>query len=197
MFRLGLTGGIGSGKSTVARMLGQRGATLIDADDIARRCTLANGEAIPAIAREFGDGFIQADGAMDRIRMREHVFANPQAKQVLERIVHPLVQQEIRRQAAMAASALTVFDIPLLIESAHWRQGLDRVLVIDCPEQTQIDRVMARNGWSRQQVEDVIALQSTRSRRLAAADWVLCNDGSMDLETLRNLVHGLCRKMGL
>ncbi|MFP8779296.1 dephospho-CoA kinase [Hydrogenophaga sp. RWCD_12] len=196
MLRLGLTGGIGSGKSTVAQMLVRQGATLIDADDIAKRCTLPGGVAMPAIVRRFGEQFVQPDGAMDRARMREHVFAYPQAKQILEHIIHPLVQQEIRRQAEASSAALTVFDIPLLVESAHWRHMLDRIVVVDCAVETQIKRVMDRNGWDRQQVEAVIAQQSSRARRLAAADSVLCND-QIDLETLRNQVLGLGRQIGL
>lgn len=196
MIRLGLTGGIGSGKSTVARMLLQQGAVLIDADDIARRCTLPGGLAMPRIAEQFGAEFVQADGAMDRTKMREFVFAHPQARRILESIIHPLVQQEIRRQAANSATALTVFDIPLLVESPHWRHMLDRVVIVDCSEKTQIERVMARNGWPRQQVEAVMAQQCARTQRLMAADGVLCNDG-IDLETLRNLVTGLGRQLGL
>lgn len=196
MFRLGLTGGIGSGKSTVAQMLVQQGATIIDADGIARSCTLPGGAAMPAIEKVFGAAFVQADGAMDRTKMREHVFAHPQSKQLLEQIIHPLVQQEIRRQATASAAALTVFDIPLLVESAHWRHMLDHILVVDCRVPTQVSRVMDRNGWSREQVEAVIAQQSSREQRLAAADSVLCNDG-IDLDTLRNLVLGLGRQLGL
>lgn len=196
MFRLGLTGGIGSGKSTVAQMLVHHGASLIDADGIARRCTLPGGAALPGIAEVFGKAFIQADGAMDRAKMREHVFTHPDARRLLEHIIHPLVQQEIRRQAAASAAPLTVFDIPLLVESAHWRHMLDRIIVVDCAVETQIKRVMDRNGWAREQVEAVIAQQSSRARRLEAADAVLCNDG-IDLETLRNLVLGLGRQMGL
>jgi dephospho-CoA kinase len=196
MFRLGLTGGIGSGKSTVAQVLVHQGATVLDADGIARSCTLPGGAAMPAIAEVFGAAFVQADGAMDRPKMREHVFAHPPAKQILEQIIHPLVQQEIRRQAAASATALTVFDIPLLVESAHWRHMLDHILVVDCRVQTQVSRVMSRSGWSREQVEAVIAQQSAREQRLASADSVLCNDG-IDLETLRNLVLGLGLQLGL
>lgn len=196
MLRLGLTGGIGSGKSTVARMLVEHGATLIDADHIAKRCTLPGGVAMPAIAERFGPEFVQADGAMDRTKMREHVFAHPQARQLLEDIIHPLVQHEIRRQAAAATGPLTVFDVPLLVESPHWRHLLDRVVIVDCSVETQIGRVIARNGWPAQQVEAVIAQQCTRAQRLAAADGVLCNEG-IDLGTLRNLVGGLCRQLGL
>lgn len=196
MFRLGLTGGIGSGKSTVARMLVHHGAGLIDADAISRRCTLPGGAALTGIAEVFGKAFIQADGALDRAKMREHVFAHPDARQRLEHIIHPLVQEEIQRQAAASAAPLTVFDIPLLVESAHWRHMLDLVVVVDCAVETQIKRVMERNGWAREQVEAVIAQQSSRARRLAAADAVLCNDG-IDLETLRNLALGLGQRMGL
>lgn len=196
MIRLGLTGGIGSGKSTVARMLVDQGATLIDADHIAKRCTLPGGAAMPAIAESFGPEFVQTDGAMDRARMREHVFAHPGARQLLEDIVHPLVQQEIRRQADAATGPLTVFDVPLLVESPYWRHLLDRVVIVDCSVGTQISRVIARNGWPAQQVEAVIAQQCTRAQRMAAADGVLCNEG-IDLETLRYLVGGLCRQLGL
>lgn len=196
MLRLGLTGGIGSGKSTVARQLADLGAALIDADDIARKCTLAGGMAMPEIADQFGTQFVLPDGAMDRARMREHVFSTPSAKQKLEGIIHPVVQQEVRRLAQAAAVPCLVFDIPLLVESAHWKHQLDRVLVIDCSVDTQIERVMLRNGWPRGQIEAIVRHQSTRANRLAAADWVLCNDG-IDVATLQAMVQRLARQMGL
>lgn len=194
--RLGLTGGIGSGKSTVARMLHEKGATVIDADAIARACTLAGGAAMPAIAACFGSGFIAADGSLDRDRMRAHAFADPQARSRLEAIVHPLVGQEVARQAAASQSACTVFDLPLLVDSPRWRAQLDWVLVVDCEPETQIRRVMARNGWERTVVEAVLKQQSTRAQRLAAADAVLFNDG-LDLPSLRHGVHRLARRFGL
>lgn len=196
MRRLGLTGGIGSGKSTVARLLAEGGAHVVDADDIARRCTLAGGAAIPTIAQRFGDTFIASDGAMDRARMREHVFAHPLAKRELEAIIHPIVHEEIRRQASATTATCTVFDIPLLVESPHWRGQLDRVLVVDCSAETQITRVIARNGWARAQVESVLRQQCSREQRVAAADFVLHNDG-INLADLRALVQQLSHRLGL
>lgn len=195
-FRLGLTGGIGSGKSTVARLFQDRGAAVIDADAIARACTLAGGAAMPAIRATFGADFVTPDGSLDRDRMRAHVFGHPQAKAQLEAIVHPLVGQEIARQAAAADAVCTVFDVPLLVESPRWRPQLDRVLVVDCERETQIRRVMARNGWERATVEAVLDNQSPRLRRLAAADTVLFNDGH-EIEQLRCMVDRLAQRFGL
>ena len=196
MQRIGLTGGIGSGKSTVARLFQDRGAAVIDADAIARACTLAGGAAMPAIRATFGADFVAPDGSLDRDRMRAHVFGHPQAKAQLEAIVHPLVGQEIARQAAAADAVCTVFDVPLLVESPRWRPQLDRVLVVDCERETQIRRVMARNGWERTTVEAVLDNQSPRLRRLAAADTVLFNDGH-EIEQLRCMVARLAQRFGL
>ena len=189
--RIGLTGGIGSGKSTVARLLQARGAAVIDADAIARNVTAAHGAAMPAITRTFGAEFITPDGALDRERMRAHVFSQPQAKQALEAIIHPLVAQETQRQtqAAIANGHHTVvYDVPLLVEAGpRWRPQVDRVLVIDCLEETQIQRVMARNGLSREAVQVIISAQASRNQKLAAADWVIDNNG-ITLEALRECV---------
>lgn len=194
--RLGLTGGIGSGKSTVAALLKSHGAAVIDADAIARACTQAGGAAMPAIAAAFGSDFVTADGHLDRDRMRAHAFSHPQARLQLESIVHPLVAQEIAHQAAIARATCTVFDVPLLVESPRWRPQLDRVLVVDCGRETQIQRVMARNAWSRSAVEAIIDNQSPRIQRLAAADAVLFNDGHQ-MEQLRVEVERLARRFGL
>ncbi len=149
---------------------------------------------MPAIAHTFGPDFVTADGALDRERMRAHVFSQPQAKQALEAIIHPLVAQETQRQAqeALAKGHNTlVFDIPLLVESgARWRTQVDRVLVVDCSEATQIQRVMARNGLSRETTQSIIAAQASRAQKLAAADWVIDNDG-ISLEALRANVQSL------
>lgn len=196
MFRLGLTGGIGSGKSTVAQCLVEHGAALIDADDIARRCTLAGGLAMPVIASAFGPKFVLPDGAMDRARMREHVFSTPDAKEKLESIIHPLVQDEVQRLADAITAPCLVFDVPLLVESARWRHLLDRILVVDCAVETQVARVTARNGWPRSQIEAIVNQQSPREHRLAAADWVLANEG-IDMATLRALVRRLVPRLGL
>ncbi|MCB4364067.1 dephospho-CoA kinase [Hydrogenophaga taeniospiralis] len=196
ILRLGLTGGIGSGKSTVAHLLKDRGASVIDADAISRACTLENGSAIPAIAQTFGQDFITPDGALDRPRMRDHVFTHPEARQALEAIVHPLVRAEIRRLAAASSSPCLVFDVPLLVESAEWRQQLDRVLVVDCSEETQIRRVTERNGWDRDTIEAVLRSQCPRAQRLLAADMVIFNDG-YQIEPLRRLVGLLADEFGL
>ena len=179
MLRLGLTGGIGSGKSTVAKMLVEHGATLIDADDISRATTASGGSAITSIAAQFGLGAINADGSMNRDAMRQRVFAVPNARQQLEAIIHPLVSSESARQteaARKAGCALLVLDIPLLVESSRLRNQLDRVLVVDCEVATQISRVMQRSGWTQAMVENVIASQATRTQRLAAADLVIYNN---------------------
>jgi dephospho-CoA kinase len=197
--RIGLTGGIGSGKSTVAGMLVGLGATLVDADAIARQLTAAGGAAVKQIASEFGADVIGADGAMDRDKMRQLAFSDPAAKLRLEAIIHPLVNQQTLQQAAQAEQAGTaciVFDIPLLVESGRWRQQLDRVLVVDCRESTQLDRVAARNGWVPQAVQKIMDGQSSRAQRLAAADICIYNDG-LRLETLALLVHQLAVRFGL
>ena len=197
--RLGLTGGIGSGKSTVAMLLAQQGASLIDADAISRSATAAQGLAIASIASTFGAEFITENGALDRDRMRSLVFSDPLAKSRLESIVHPFVGQEIARQAQVAQSAgspCIVFDIPLLVESRHWRTSLDRILVVDCSRDTQIARVMARNGLAREDVEKIVATQSPRARRLQAADIVLFNDG-ISLTQLGALVRQIAAQFGL
>lgn len=192
--RIGLTGGIGSGKSTVSQMLQARGAAVMDADAIARSLTAPQGAAMAAIAQTFGAAFVSADGALNREHMRTHVFSKPKAKQALEAIIHPLVAQETQRQAQAAIDNghhTLVFDVPLLVESgARWRAQIDRILVVDCLQETQIQRVMTRNGLSRDAVETIIAAQASRTHKLAAADWVIYNDG-ITLEVLRELVTKL------
>ena len=197
--RIGLTGGIGSGKSTVLEMLREMGASPIDADAISRATTAAGGAAIPAIAATFGPGFITADGALDRDRIRERIYAHPEARRELEQIIHPLVGAEIARQvdAAQAAGArCIVFDIPLLVESGRWRSQLDRVLVVDCEPETQVARVVARSKLEPDAVRAIIAAQAPRSLRLAAADIVICNEG-LTLARLRNVVEQVGRSFGL
>ncbi|WP_022980496.1 dephospho-CoA kinase [Ideonella sp. B508-1] len=176
--RIGLTGGIGSGKSTVARMLSAHGARVIDTDAIARALTQPGGAALQDIADRFGAEMIGTDGALDRARMRDLVFAQPQAKRQLEAILHPLIGEETQRQAQAAGPAQpVVFDVPLLVENgARWRRQVDRVLVVDCSEATQEARVLARSGWPQAQVAQVIRQQASRSARRAAADAVILND---------------------
>jgi dephospho-CoA kinase len=177
--RIGLTGGIGSGKSTVAALLVARGATLLDTDRLARELTLAGGAAIDAIRTAFGDSFIGADGGLDRPRMRAAAFADSGQKRRLEAILHPLIGSEVERLAAQGAptSRALVFDVPLLVESGRWRTRVDRVWLVDCAEDVQVERVVARSGWSEEAARSVIAQQATRQARRAAADAVIHNDG--------------------
>lgn len=188
--RIGLTGGIGSGKSTVAEALAAQGATLVDTDAIARSLTQAGGAAIPAITADFGAEFIDDRGALDRARMRAHAFADPSARQRLEAILHPLIREETARQAARAAGSVVVFDVPLLVESGRWREQVDRVLLVDCAEATQVARVTARSGWAEDAVRAVIAQQASRVERRACADAIVHNDG-LSLEELRAEVNAL------
>ena len=176
--RIGLTGGIGSGKSTVGKLLAQLGAALIDTDLIARQLTLPGGAAMGALAAEFGSLVIAPDGALDRVHMRELVFADAGAKKRLEAILHPLIAVETERQAAAAQGApALVFDVPLLVESGRWRAKVNKVLVVDCSEATQIARVVQRSGWTPDAARAVIASQTSRTRRRASADAVIFNDG--------------------
>ena len=186
---IGLTGGIGSGKSTVATSLAALGASVIDTDAIARNLTQPGGAAIAPIAAVFGHDFIDASGALDRARMRERVFAEPAARQRLEGILHPLIREETARQAAFAGP-IAVFDVPLLVESGRWREQVDRVLVIDCEEDTQVARVTARSGWTEQAVRQVIAQQARRSERRACADAIVYNE-SLSREELAAQVRAL------
>lgn len=199
MQRIGLTGGIGSGKSTVLQTLQSLGAATADADAIARSVTAPGGAAIPGIRERFGAEFIAADGSMDRARMRAHAFAEPAARRELEAIIHPLVSAAIREREAQARTegrACLVFDIPLLVESGRWRAQLDRVLVVDCRPETQVERVMARSGLAREEVEAIIAAQAPRGLRLAAADVVVFNEG-LSLAQLARTVTQAARGFGL
>jgi dephospho-CoA kinase len=174
--RIGLTGGIGSGKSTVAALLVDQGATLVDTDAIARALTHVGGAAIPLLAEAFGAGMIAEDGALDRERMRALVFADPGAKARLEAILHPLIGAEAKRQAA-AGTGVVVFDVPLLTESRTWRERVDRILVVDCPEATQLQRVQQRPGWTEDAAQRVVRQQAPRAARRAIADAVIYNHG--------------------
>ncbi|MCW2311965.1 dephospho-CoA kinase [Rhodoferax antarcticus] len=199
VLRLGLTGGIGSGKSTVAALLAHLGAAVMDADAIARSVTAPGGPAIPLIRHTFGDEMITVEGALNRDRMRSLAFADASARKRLEAIIHPLVEQETWHQADAGAAAghrCLVFDVPLLVESAHWRAKVDAVLVVDCTVPTQIQRVMARSQLDASAVQTIIAAQSPRLRRLQAADAVVFND-SMSLQVLRAEVDKLAARFGL
>jgi dephospho-CoA kinase len=197
--KLGLTGGIGSGKSTVATMLSRLGATVLDADAMSRQASAAGGAAIPAIAQIFGTEFISADGSLNRDAMRSLIFSNPDTKAKLEAIIHPIVGQKmslLEQQAIASGQPWLVFDIPLLVESPHWRPRLDLVMVVDCEMETQIQRVMQRSGWSREQVQQVVTAQAGRALRLSAADVVIYNEG-IDIHTLEQQVEQWAHRFGL
>lgn len=197
--RIGVSGGIGSGKSTICQILGRQGASVIDADAISRASTAAGGSAIAAIRATFGADFIDATGAMDRAQMRQLVFSDPAARARLEAIVHPMIALGVERQAAEAVAQgvrCIVFDIPLLVESRHWRKSLDRVLIVDCQVQTQIERVAQRSGLSAPEVQAIIDAQSTRAQRLQAADFVIFNEGKGLFEIEREL-ENLSSQFGL
>ena len=200
VWRIGLTGGIGSGKSTVASIMASAGAAVMDADAISRALTLPGGRAIPAILAEFGEQLIAPDGAMNRDAMRALVFSNPESKRQLEAIIHPLVGQVLQEEsiAAIAAGhACLVYDVPLLVESGErWRRQVDWVCVVDCGVETQIQRVMSRSQLGRAEIERIISQQASRQQRLDCADAVIFNEG-IDLAHLKQLVHEMMARFGL
>ncbi|SDD79719.1 dephospho-CoA kinase [Cupriavidus sp. YR651] len=184
MLEIGLTGGIGSGKTRVADLFAARGAALIDTDLIAHEITAPGGAAIAPLVAAFGPGCLRPDGAMDRDAMRALVFSDPTAKATLEGITHPLIRSVTEARAAAIRAAgqhpYLIYVVPLLVESGTWRGRVGRVLVVDCHEETQISRVMARNGFTREQVLSIMCRQATRAERLAQADDVVDNDGPPD-----------------
>ena len=198
--RIGLTGGIGSGKSTFGALLQKRGAALVDSDQIARQVTGPGGAAIAAIAQRFGPEFVDDAGALDRGRMRELAYSAPDARTALEAIVHPLVSLHSSQQAQAAEDAGTrviVFDVPLLVESGRWVQRLDAVIVIDCPPALQIQRVMSRSGLNRSTVEAILAAQSPRNIRRASADIVVHNGDNCTLADLHKMAEQVATRLGL
>lgn len=191
-FSVGLTGGIGCGKTTVANMFSARGVSIIDTDQISHALTTVGGTAIPAISEQFGAEFLDATGAMDRAKMRAHVFENPAARVRLESILHPRIFAEAERMAEQAQGVYIIFVVPLLLESGNWKQRVSRILVIDCPESRQIERIMGRNrnGMTAQQARAIMATQVSRETRLAAADDVIFNDRNlMELEEKVDKLH--------
>ena len=192
--RIGLTGGIGSGKSTLGQMLQERGYPLINADEISHALTAPHGAAIEPLRASFGSEFIAADGALDRARMRQLVFNEAAAKQRLQAVLHPLILAGIQNAEAAIkdkGNSLVVIDIPLLVESAHWRAVLQQVIVVDCAEETQVARVMQRNKLSAAEVRQIMANQASRERRLAAADMVVFNN-SDQLADLQQQAQTMC-----
>ncbi len=178
---LGLTGGIGSGKSAAARAFADLGVPVIDTDAIAHALTAADGAALPAIHHQFGAAVFQPDGNLNRAALRQQVFDHPEQKQALERILHPMIFQAVQTaQRQTAASTYGVVEIPLLAEAPLFQRLVDRVLLIDCPESCQIARVAARSGLNEAAIRAIIAQQASRQQRLALADDVIVNDGSPD-----------------
>lgn len=199
---IGLTGGIGSGKSTIANLFVERGAALVDTDQIAHELTTPGGAAIEPIRAAFGDAAIAADGRMDRAYVRSLAFSQPAARLQLEAILHPLIREGTRRgieSAIEAGAPYVLVAVPLLVESRDWRGRYQRVLVIDCPPEIQIERVMRRSGLERAQVEAIMSAQASRDQRLAAADDVIDNSGepgalTSQVARLDSLYRGLSTK---
>jgi dephospho-CoA kinase len=188
-FCVGLTGGIGCGKSSAAQLFQALGAGVVDVDDISHALTKPAGAGIPEIIRQFGPDFVKADGSLDRARMRELVFKDPQAKNRLEAILHPLIGTQAREQVAHARQPYVVLVVPLLLERGTYQDLVQRIAVVDCSEQTQIERTMRRSNLHESAVRAIMAAQISRADRLAKADDVLNNDGSE--ETLRQQVEAL------
>jgi dephospho-CoA kinase len=189
---VGVTGGIGSGKTTIANLFGELGASIIDTDDIARELTAPGGAALPAIVEQFGSHVLAPDGGLDRAVMRRRVFADTGARRALESILHPLIGHRADIECTRAAAPYVLLLVPLLVETGSFLAKVSRVLVIDCPVQTQIERVMRRNGLAEAEVRAIIASQASREERLAVADEVLHNEG--DLPTIRQAVLALHEK---
>jgi dephospho-CoA kinase len=188
-FVVGLTGGIGSGKSAAADEFARLGATVVDTDAIARELTEAGGAALPHIKMLFGEAFIRASGAMDRDAMRSRVFSDPAAKLALEGLLHPMIRAEAERRIAAAPGPYVVYVVPLLVETGGQRDRVARVVVVDAPEELQIERVRSRSGLSDKEIRSIIAQQASRAARLAMADDVIENAGSLD--ALRKQVAAL------
>lgn len=177
---VGLTGGIGSGKSAAAEEFGRLGATVVDTDAIAHELTQAGGAAMPQVRALFGDSYIDARGAMDRAKMRALAFQDPAARKRLEQLLHPMIRVESERRIAAATGSYVILVVPLLVESGNYRQRAARVVVVDCPEDVQIERVRQRSRLTEEEIRSIIRSQASREDRLAAADDVIDNSASLD-----------------
>ncbi|MGQ0655448.1 MAG: dephospho-CoA kinase [Betaproteobacteria bacterium] len=196
MLIVGLTGGIGSGKSAAAEAFQALGAEVVDTDAIAHELTQAGGAAMPHILSLFGDAFVAQSGALDRARMRERVFSDPAAKQALEGLLHPMIRDESARRIRSSKGPYVVHVVPLLVESKDYGSRVQRVLVVDAPEEQQVERVMRRGRLPETEVRAIMRAQASRAERLAAADDVIDNSGTVD--ALRKQVaalHGKYLKM--
>ena len=192
MLRIGLTGGIASGKSAAAAVFAELGVPVIDSDVIAREIVAPGSAGLAAIRARFGEGVLQADGQLDRRALRAQVFADPAARLDLEALTHPLIRERMAAQSAAAAGPYQIHAIPLLVEGGAKRPGIDRVLVIDCPEEIQVARVMARDRVDEASARAVLAAQASRAQRLTAADDIIVNDRGLD--ALRDAVTALHRR---
>jgi dephospho-CoA kinase len=196
MLVVGLTGGIGSGKSAAAEAFAALGASVVDTDAIAHELTQAGGAAMPHIASLFGEAFVAQSGALDRVKMRERVFSDPAAKLALEKLLHPMIREESSRRIAAAKGPYVLHVIPLLVESKDYKVRVQRVLVVDCPEEQQIERVRTRSRLSEDEVRAIMRTQASRAARLAAADDVIDNSGAIDaLRKQVSALHGKYLKM--
>jgi len=177
---VGLTGGIGSGKSAAAEEFDRLGATVVDTDAIAHELTQAGGAAVPQVRRLFGEDYVDAQGAMDRAKMRALAFRDPGARKKLEQLLHPLIRAASDRRIAAASGAYVIHVVPLLVESRDYRQRVSRVLVVDCPGDLQVERVRQRSGLADEEIRRILRSQASREARLAAADDIIDNSGSLD-----------------
>ena len=192
MYCIGLTGGIGSGKTSAAEEFAQLGAGVVDTDAIAHKLTRPGGAAMPALREEFGAAYVAADGSLDRARMRALVFGDRDARRRLEAVLHPLIRRETMARAAAAQAPYVLLVVPLLLETGAYRDRVQRVLVVDCSEATQIARTTARSGLSENEVRAIMAAQLSRAERVARADDVIVNEG--DRDALREQIRDLHRR---
>jgi dephospho-CoA kinase len=194
MLKIGLTGGIGSGKTRVANILAEQGASVIDTDVVAHQLTAPNGLAMAAIVDKFGQQMVAEDGSLDRTRMRQHVFADPAHRQSLESILHPMITAEVSQKAEQAQGLYIVLVVPLLVETRRWLDRVDRICVVDCDTPTQIARVKHRSGLTHLEIESILSAQATREQRLAVANDVIDNTFQIDHSALTKQVLELHRQ---
>jgi dephospho-CoA kinase len=192
MLKIGLTGGIGSGKTSVSDIFSELGVPVIDTDLVARQLTARDGAALPEIRSAWGESVMRTDGELDRDALRRRIFADPEERRRLEAILHPLIRRQVVAELAALDAPYVVVVIPLLVETGNYRELLDRVLVVDCPESLQVERVRARSGLSAEEVSAIISAQADRSSRIAAADDIIVN--AANSRSLREQVLSLDAK---
>jgi dephospho-CoA kinase len=194
MLKIGLTGGMGSGKTQVANILAEQGASVIDTDVVAHQLTAPNGLAMPSIVDRFGQHMRAADGSLNRALMRQHVFADPDQRKILESILHPMIAHSVHEKARQARGFYIVFVVPLLVETRRWLNEVDRVCVVDCDPETQIERVKKRSGLTTAEIESILLTQATREQRQTLADDTINNGQQADLGALIKQVLELHRQ---